>query len=394
MSIFSNIVYDLTHYVKRFTGTTAPSTAPDRAGSLTFDTTAKKTYASYGTSSSSDWVEVGTNETGATIKTKLEALTGTDRLSADAVKDGTTNKAYTATEQSKLSGIAAGAVADHGAASGLADDDHIQYSIISSQAGVPSSTPARIGAINVDTDAEVLYFAKGNSASSDWKKSSCVNPQYAANCRLTLESGVPVPINDQEGKTTLYLTKYKGNNLDLYDGTAWNRTEIDEISITNSGLAKNTIYDVFASNSAPVPALEWNFASDEGTTVTDSSGNGNHGTTATEGSVVAPAWNATGKWDGCMYYDYVGVWAHQKVYRTGATGLPQGSNPVTISAFFKISTFLNGSDTSHICGYGDYSNSVPSSLFILVSSTLLYIHTGAVAYAANWTGDNNWHPIS
>jgi predicted RecA/RadA family phage recombinase len=43
---------------------------------------------------------------------ELEALTGGDRLSADALKDGSTNKAYTGTEQTKLAGIETAATAD------------------------------------------------------------------------------------------------------------------------------------------------------------------------------------------------------------------------------------------------------------------------------------------
>ena len=155
MSIISNMVYDLTQYVKRFTGTAAPSTTPDRAGSLHFDTSAKKTYASYGTSSSSDWVEVGTNETGATIKTKLEALTGTDRLSADAVKDGTTNKAYTATEQSKLSGIAAEAIAT------LETTDATPTDLLSIAAGAATSSSTIEGLIQgLTSDGAIKYCMK------------------------------------------------------------------------------------------------------------------------------------------------------------------------------------------------------------------------------------------
>ena len=40
------------------------------------------------------------------IVAKLEALVGADKLSADAIKDGTTNKAYTAIEKTKLAGVA------------------------------------------------------------------------------------------------------------------------------------------------------------------------------------------------------------------------------------------------------------------------------------------------
>lgn len=62
MSIISTVIQDLTQYVKRFTGTAAPSSTPDRAGSLHFDTTAKKMYASYGADDEYDWGELANAE--------------------------------------------------------------------------------------------------------------------------------------------------------------------------------------------------------------------------------------------------------------------------------------------------------------------------------------------
>jgi hypothetical protein len=58
---------------------------------------------------------------------------------------------------------------DHGTGLlGLADDDHTQYSLISSQAGAPSSTPSRVGEINIDTTNDDVYISKGTASSSDW----------------------------------------------------------------------------------------------------------------------------------------------------------------------------------------------------------------------------------
>jgi len=57
---------------------------------------------------------------------------------------------------------------DHGTIGGLTDDDHTQYTLISSQAGTPSSTPSRVGLINVDTSAETAYVSTGTASSADW----------------------------------------------------------------------------------------------------------------------------------------------------------------------------------------------------------------------------------
>ena len=64
--------------------------------------------------------------------------------------------------------------------------------------------------------------------------------------RLTLESGVAVSTTDQLAKTTLYLTKHKGNKIALYNTVLarWLIYTIDEISIAIPSTI-NTNYDVF-----------------------------------------------------------------------------------------------------------------------------------------------------
>ena len=59
---------------------------------------------------------------------------------------------------------------DHGNLSGLADDDHTQYSLISSQAGVPSSTPSRVGLTNIDTTNNNAYVSTDTASSADWER--------------------------------------------------------------------------------------------------------------------------------------------------------------------------------------------------------------------------------
>lgn len=106
------------------TGSSAPSTTPTAVGDIYVNTTDDSVYVATGTSSSSDWTQV----------------------------DGT----------------GGGGVTDHGALSGLGDDDHTQYSIISTGSGVPSTTPTREGAIYVDTTNDNVYIAKGTASSADW----------------------------------------------------------------------------------------------------------------------------------------------------------------------------------------------------------------------------------
>jgi len=58
---------------------------------------------------------------------------------------------------------------DHGTLTGLTDDDHAQYSLISSQAGAPGTTPSRVGLLNIDTTDDNIYISVDVASSADWK---------------------------------------------------------------------------------------------------------------------------------------------------------------------------------------------------------------------------------
>lgn len=76
------------------------------------------------------------------------------------------------------------------------------------------------------------------------------------NLRLTLSSGVPVTTSDVLAATTLYATPFGGNQIGLYDGSAWSVLNTAEMSISLSGLAANSVHDVFVYNNAGTPTLE------------------------------------------------------------------------------------------------------------------------------------------
>lgn len=96
-----------------------------------------------------------------------------------------------------------GGTSDHGALSGLADDDHSQYAILDNTAasGAPAFTPSRKGALVLDTSNNEVYIALGNSSATDWWK-------FGA---LTQNSLPEVSYNFQDG--TAYT---------FQDGTAYN----------------------------------------------------------------------------------------------------------------------------------------------------------------------------
>jgi hypothetical protein len=61
-----------------------------------------------------------------------------------------------------------GGTADHGGLTGLSDDDHTQYTLISSGAGAPGSTPGRVGELYIDTTGDRAYISTGTASSGDW----------------------------------------------------------------------------------------------------------------------------------------------------------------------------------------------------------------------------------
>lgn len=74
--------------------------------------------------------------------------------------------------------------------------------------------------------------------------------------RLTLESGVAISTTDQTAKTVVYFTPYNGNTIGLYDGSEWDLFSFSELSLSLSGYAANTNYDIFIYNNSGTLTLE------------------------------------------------------------------------------------------------------------------------------------------
>lgn len=87
--------------------------------------------------------------------------------------------------------------------------------------------------------------------------SSLPTSNDVVNGRLTLTSGVPVPVADQTGALTLiYFTPYKGESIDLYNTSSslWERLAFSEISKAVPAAADG-LFDVFAFNNGGVVTL-------------------------------------------------------------------------------------------------------------------------------------------
>lgn len=114
-------------------------------------------------------------------------------------------------------------------------------------------------AIKVGPNDSCLVRATANNVVEilSFSKSTSVIPPAYNDHRLTLTSGLPVTFADVTGASTLYLSAYRGNNISLFNGTAWIVRQFTEISIVLAGLIANRPYDVFCYDNAGNPTLEF-----------------------------------------------------------------------------------------------------------------------------------------
>lgn len=76
------------------------------------------------------------------------------------------------------------------------------------------------------------------------------------NGRLTLTSGTPVLTSTVTAATTLYFTPYNGSKIALYTGSAWEYLDFSEVSLSLSGYAANTNFDIWGYNNSGTLVLE------------------------------------------------------------------------------------------------------------------------------------------
>lgn len=74
--------------------------------------------------------------------------------------------------------------------------------------------------------------------------------------RLTLTTGVPVTTADVTAASTIYFTPYNGNEVALYDGTAWRLYEFSEVSLALSGMTSGRPQDIFIYDNSGTITLE------------------------------------------------------------------------------------------------------------------------------------------
>lgn len=115
---------------------------------------------------------------------------------------------------------------------------------------------------NVDTTADVFPIVDTSVTTTkkitvdELKTALNITPGGAMQLRLSLATGVPVTSQDQTAKTTIFLTPYKGGNIDLYDGIGvWTTINTAEVSVAVPATT-GTPFDIWARNVAGVVTLD------------------------------------------------------------------------------------------------------------------------------------------
>lgn len=101
--------------------------------------------------------------------------------------------------------------------------------------------------------------------------------KYPCEARLTLETGVAISSTDQDAKATVYLTKFQGDQIAVYDGSsAWTTLTLgSDLSITLSTLSASLPHDIFIYNntgSLAIEGLAWTNTTTRATALTTQNG--------------------------------------------------------------------------------------------------------------------------
>ena len=120
------------------------------------------------TSDLTEWINKYYTEAKVSANTDVASNTSARHTHSNKATLDATTASYTTAEKTKLSWIATWATSAHWNLTWLLNDDHTQYSLISSQAGAPTTTPSRVWLTNVDTTNWNTYTSKGITSSADW----------------------------------------------------------------------------------------------------------------------------------------------------------------------------------------------------------------------------------
>jgi len=110
-------------------------------------------------------------------------------------------------------------------------------------AAANSATSASTSATTATTQAGIATTQAGIATAA----AATIVPDNSINCaRITLQAGTPIMTSNVTSASTVIVTLFNGNLISLWTGSAWQTRTFSETSISISGFAANSVWDVFA----------------------------------------------------------------------------------------------------------------------------------------------------
>jgi len=124
---------------------------------------------------------------------------------------------------------------------------YIEQALFSARGDLVVYDGSRAARLAAGMDGQVLTADAGSPTGLKWAAAGAgaVMPDVCG-FRLTPVSGQPVVTVSSSNVNVLYFTPFRHNRLSLFDGTLWQMVSAGEVSLSLSGLATNTNYDVWA----------------------------------------------------------------------------------------------------------------------------------------------------
>lgn len=249
-------------------------------------------------------------------------------------------------------------------------------------------TESSTNAVTIDANGSetingsLTYAVRGGSDvveltsnGSNWLITSLISGMGAATavceCRLTLTSGLAVTTADVTAATTVYLTPFRGNRVTLFNGSQWIAHTFTERSLSLSGFAATTLFDIYLYDNSGTLTLE---------AVAWSSGTGRATSLTTQDGVYVKS--------GATTRLYVGT-----IRTTGSTGQTEDSNAKRFvwNAFNRVIRFMRVNEGTDSWNYStntwrQANNAAGNQLEAIVGLAEDVIEVVATVHSSNNNG--------
>jgi hypothetical protein len=238
----------------------------------------------------------------------------------------------------------------------FADGDKTKLDAIEDSATADQTDAEIRTAIEAATDSNVFTDADHDKLDAQVPFIGTVNG------RLSLKEINALPSGDQTAKTTIYFVPYKGNQIALYSGSAWVIHSFSALSLSLSGYAADTNFDIFIYDNSGTLTLEsaaWTDDTTRATALTTQDGvNVKSGATTRRYLGTIRTTSTTGQCEDSVNSRF--VWNHynqvKRYLRSGA--VTTGGHTYSTAAFraWNSNTTVGQARHNYVLGLGSIVN--------------------------------------